>query len=313
MSAPKITRILCATDFTPFARRALGVALTLARRHDAEIQAVHVFQTTIPFAAGDVPYYPVTIPFSPAAKKAAAEELRQFVAAAADAGVPATMELLEGDPCTTILEKAVSGGADLIALGTHGRRGFDRWLMGSVAERILAKAHCHVLTVAAPPESAAGRPRPRTKPDRTRRILCALDLSEHSARTLAYASFLAARASARLSTLFVADELYPWGEPGEALSPDPFAEEFRMAREKEARAKLDALVPASAEGMGEIDRIVATGVPHREILRVAAEHGADLLVMGVHGRAALGVSFLGSTARHVVREAPCPVITVRPA
>jgi nucleotide-binding universal stress UspA family protein len=311
MSAPKITKILCATDFTPFARRALRIALTLARRHAAEIRVLHVYQTTIPFAAGDVPYYPVTVPFSPAARKAANDELGEFVAAAADAGVPATMEMVEGDPCATILERALSGGADLIALGTHGRRGFDRWLMGSVAERILAKAHCPVLTVAAEPETPSGWPRPRT-PATTRRVLCALDLSEHSARTLAYASFLAAAARARLSALYVAEELYPWSAPGEALSTVPFEGDFLEAREKRAAAELHALVPASAEGLGEIERIVVTGTPHREILRVAREHGADFIVMGVHGRPALGVSLLGSTARHVVREASCPVITVRP-
>jgi len=313
MSAPKISKILCATDFTPFARRALSAALQVARDHRAEIHAVHVFQVTVPFAAGDVPYYPVTVPVSPEARQAATSELREFVAAAADAGVAATMELLEGDPCSTILERARSTGSDLIALGTHGRRGFDRWLMGSVAERVLARAHCPVLSVAALPETPPGWPRPRTAPSSTRRILCALDLSEHSGRTLAYASFLAAAARARLCTLYVADEPYPWGEPGEALSTDPFREGSRRAREKEAEVRLHALVPASAEGIGEIERLVVTGTPHHEIVRIAAEHGADFLVMGVHGRAGLGVSLLGSTARHVVREAGCPVVTVRPA
>jgi nucleotide-binding universal stress UspA family protein len=310
---PRIAKILCATDFSPFARKALGVAISLARRHGAEIEALHVFQTAIPFAAGDTPYYPVVVPVDPAARKAAGDELGRFVAAAADAGVPASMELIEGDPCTVILDHARSGGADLIAMGTHGRRGFDRWLMGSVAERVLAKSHCPVLTVAAEPEAPAGWPRPPVLPVTTKRILCALDLSENSGRTLAYASFLAAAAHARLTVLTVAEEVHDWNAPGEALSGIPFEEEFRKRREKAALARLEALVPRSAEGLGEIDRLVVTGLAHREILRAAREHGADLIVMGVHARAALGVSLLGSTARHVVREALCPVITVRPS
>src|SRR5262249_9875666 len=145
----------------------------------------------------------------------------------------------------------------------------------------------------------------------TKRILCALDLSEHSARTLAYARFLALAAHARLCALTVVEDLLAWDMPG-ALSGAPLGAEIRAQREVEALKGLEALVPAKDEGLGEIDRIAVTGLGYLEILRAAREHGANLLVLGVHGRPALGVSLLGSTARHVVREAPCPMITVRP-
>jgi len=313
MSTPKISKILCPTDFSPFAGRALGAAISLARQHAAEIEAIHVFPIFVPFATGDVSYCSSVIPVDPAARKAASDELSRFVATARDAGVPASMAILEGDPFTVILDRAMVGGADLVAMGTHGRRGFDRWLMGSVAERMLAKSHCPVLTVAAlePGETSKGSRRPVSAG--LKRVLCALDLlSQHSAKTLAYASFLATKSRARLSVLYVTEELSGMGMPGEALSSAPFEREFRKHLEEEGRKKLEAFVPGSAEGIGEIERIVVSGEAHREILRTAYDHGSDLIVMGVHGRAALGVSMLGSTARHVVREAPCPVITVRP-
>jgi len=313
MSAPRISKILCPTDFSPFAGKALGVALGLARQHGAEVEAVHVFPVIAPVEVGYIPYFPQHTPVDPAARKAAADELGRFIAAAKDAGVPASMELLDGDPCTEILKEAESGGADLIAIGTHGRRGFDRWLIGSLAERLLAKSRCPVLTVAArEPEVPATGPRPPAQSASLKRILCALDLSEHSAKTLDYARFLAAAARARLTVLHVTEEFSERDTPGEALSSVPFEEEFRKQREAQGLKKLQALVPARAEGIGEIEQMAVSGRAYREILRVAREHGANLIVMGAHGHAALGISLLGSTARHVVRDSQCPVITVRP-
>jgi nucleotide-binding universal stress UspA family protein len=87
--------------------------------------------------------------------------------------------------------------------------------------------------------------------------------------------------------------------------------EYITLAEEEGRARLADAVPSQVRGSTIVDTVLAAGKPYREILRVAAEHRADLLVVGVHGRGALDRMFFGSTTQHLVRQASCPVLTLR--
>jgi nucleotide-binding universal stress UspA family protein len=87
--------------------------------------------------------------------------------------------------------------------------------------------------------------------------------------------------------------------------------EYIAMAEEDRRARLKDAIPESVRAYCAVDTVLATGKPYREILRVAAEDESDLIVIGIHGRGAADLLFFGSTAQHVVRQASCPVLTLR--
>lgn len=147
-----IRNILVPVDFSECSREALRQAGDLAKRLGAQLTLLHVWE--IP------PYIPpeamVGVPgqtaqtLSRTAHAHAEQQMRAFVDEAKTAGMPVDAELLEtGDPARTIVEVAERGGHDLIVIGTHGRTGFSHLLMGSVAEKVVRRAPCPVLSVRA--------------------------------------------------------------------------------------------------------------------------------------------------------------------
>jgi nucleotide-binding universal stress UspA family protein len=195
-------------------------------------------------------------------------------------------------------------------MGTHGRSGFDRLVLGSVTEKVLRKAECPVLTVPAhAPETV-----PAT-PVMFKRVLCSIDFSDSSMHALNYAMSLAQEADARLTVLHVmmydleveAPEMYETVLADRRLT----VADYRSRCEEYCRQRLQTAVPEAVRAYCAVETLLATGKPYREILRVAAEQQADLIVMGVHGRGAANLMAFGSTTQHVVRQATCPVLTLR--
>jgi nucleotide-binding universal stress UspA family protein len=87
--------------------------------------------------------------------------------------------------------------------------------------------------------------------------------------------------------------------------------EFQQHRRTDAAERLRAMIPANAREWCTPEELVITGKPHREIVRVAADTDADLIVMGVHGRGAVDLMVFGSATNEVLRAASCPVLTLR--
>jgi nucleotide-binding universal stress UspA family protein len=194
-------------------------------------------------------------------------------------------------------------------MGTHGRSGFERLLLGSITEKVLRKATCPVLTV------------PRRHPDAVpatpvlfKQILCPVDFSDCSMQALNYAMSLAQEADAHLTVVHVmaygldaTPDMYDTVITDDRLS----LADYRMRREEDARQRLKEAVPQTVAAYCRVDTMVSSGKPSREILRIAAEQQTDLIVIGVQGRGAADLMFLGSTTNHVVRAATCPVLTLR--
>jgi nucleotide-binding universal stress UspA family protein len=142
-------RIFCAVDFSPPSRRALRVAADLAARVDAKLTVLHV---------RDVPSVPIAelaaAPPPDAVERARYEAARLLESARLEAEALApgrvAAELLEGEPAWEVVKYAASRGADLLVVGTHGRTGVRRFMMGSIAERVLREAPCPVLAVREP-------------------------------------------------------------------------------------------------------------------------------------------------------------------
>ena len=201
-----------------------------------------------------------------------------------------------------ILEAAASLPADLIVLGTHGHSGFDHLLLGSVTERVLRRAPCPVLTV---PHLANSDTAQIVK---VQTILCGIDFSDASSHALEYTPVARAGGGRSARALHA---LEWFAETPQRLTDHFNVPEFRHALERDARAQLEALVPPAARTWCETEVIVGHGKAYKELLRVAAEQEAGLIVLGVRGRGAVDLLLFGSTTQHVVRGATCPVLTVR--
>jgi nucleotide-binding universal stress UspA family protein len=194
--------------------------------------------------------------------------------------------------------------ADLLVLGSHGRSGLQRWLMGSVTERVIRQAPCPTMVV--------GRRAPDTAPDKPVRfenILCPVDFSDGSMLALEHAIGLAEESDAHLSVLHVI-EVPPELREHEILK-DFNVDSVRAAAEADSLRRLRALIPEDARTYCTVDTAVREGAAFREILKAAAEKRADLIVMGLQGRGALDLLVFGSNTARVARGAPCPVLIVR--
>jgi nucleotide-binding universal stress UspA family protein len=305
-----IDRILCPIDFSETSRHALDHAATLARWYGAKLMLlyVHPALAVAPLAPG-LPLMPGVI-LSGEDRELVEARLESFAREEIGDQIPLTRHVLEGDAAREIRTFAQESGTQLIVLGTHGRSGFERLVMGSVAEKVMRTAACPVLTV--PPRTPERVPLPTSL---FRQVLCAIDFSECSMEGLRYALSIAQESGGLLTVVHVA-ELLPEDVPGFG-EPAPSAEHphtFRdyLAQAKAARAaQLDAAIPAGVRDYCTVDTVMASGKPYREILRLAAERASDLIVLGVHGRGAVDRFFFGSTTEHVARGATCPVLTIR--
>ena len=303
-----IQRILCPTDFSDFSRHAFDHAVAIAKWYGSTITLLHVC-TLVPIAAyapgsGVVPSAMLT----PEDREALLASLKHFAERKGDANVPVDVEIAEGHVVAEILDRAATLPADLLVLGTHGRSGFERLVLGSVTEKVLRKAACPVLSV--PRGVSDALP---ASPVESKRILCAIDFSDCSIHALNYAMSLAQEADAHLTVIHVI-ELPPAvpREPHENVLVGPLnLREYVAAAEEERRGRLRDAIPDSVRTYCTVDTVLPGGTPYREILRVASEEKSDLIVIGVHGRGGADLFFFGSTAQHVVRQASCPVLTLR--
>jgi nucleotide-binding universal stress UspA family protein len=298
----KIRTVLCPTDFSEFSRRAIEHAVAVARWNESKLTLLHVYPFLVPLA-GDAPYLPSGLPLDAETRARLLRDLETAAEPARAAGLDPALLLIEGDPSEEILRRARTLPADLIVMGTHGRRGLDRWMLGSVADRVVHKARCAVLTVPRPPEGVPPAPERLYQ-----RILCPVELSG-SENILETAFSIAHSAGGRLTLLHVLEDL-PQREAVARMAHLDWAT-FHDGLEQDARRRLRTAVANRPLHGCEVDEAVVAGKPHREILKIADTSGASLIVMGIHGHNPLARLFFGSTTFHVLRQAACPVLTVR--
>jgi len=276
--------ILCPTDFSELAASAFAESVRLARWFGAQVTVVHVVPVTASIV-GDMGYLPVVSGIDDVVRGATLRTLQEFVDATEHAGVPVALACREGNACEEIRRLAQETGAGLVVMGTHGRSGFRRLVLGSVTEAVLDHPPVPVLAV--------NRKLPQRK-GLYATVLCATDVSKGSARTVAVALAIAGDGSKRVTVLNVVEH---------------GVEAFRGSIEQAAVTALHGIIPEEARGVRRIDERVELGEADREILDVAAEEASDLIVMGTRGHGAFG-PFFGSTVRSVVRNATCPVMVV---
>jgi len=283
-----IHRVLIATDFSRFSDVALSFGLELAHEYQAKAYVVFVLPSDDFLIAGPDAYV--------AAKDAARRDLLELKAELRKTrsyreGEDYDLLLLEGDVAQSILDCARQKKVDVIVVGTHGRGGLGKMLMGSVAERVFRQSTAPVMTIGPHLRLSARGLAPRN-------ILVAADFTPASERAAHYASALAREHNAKLTMLHVLDHAELSGVADRA--------EVVQGIER----KLTDLLGKDAAGLQlccrvEIGKVVPT------ILRTEAEIDADLLVMGVRPWSGLLDRLMWPNAYEIVREAACPVLTVR--
>jgi universal stress protein A len=152
---PRLKKILVPVDYSDCSRVAMEYALFLAERFDAEIEVLHVAE--IPLGDEHTVVKPDTGEeqlLSELIMQQAVKEATEFLAPFVRATIPIEKSLLKGRPGKVIVEAAADRGADLLVMGTHGRSGFDRLIMGSVTERVLRSAPCPVVVVRHPDDES---------------------------------------------------------------------------------------------------------------------------------------------------------------
>ncbi len=280
MSIEGLQLILCPVDFSELSGLALRYADALAKCSGGKLSVVYAN-----------PFLPP--PFFDMAQVAELElQFRQWHASAVSSlrtfvnntlgarAAEVDCSVVEASPVDGILDGAAKTGADLVVVGTHGRSGVNRLMMGSVAERILRESSLPVLTVRgdslAPGEEL-----------RVRRLLCAVDDSGGARRALAWAVRMARCFGATVAVLHV--------------------------REKDAEhaiSDLDAWIPKAVRGQCEITSSVREGQAAEAIVAAAREARPDILIIGAHHRPFHDASVIGPTTVLVVRHSPCPVLSV---
>ena len=204
----------------------------------------------------------------------------------------------------SILSAAADEDADLIAMSTHGRSGISRWILGSVADKVLHSTHRPLLLVRA-------READERAPAAIDRIVVPLDGSELSLSVLPYVEEVAEALGASLILVHAVQPLDIY--PGSVTTPTPVGailddllahgQSFltRVAQEIEARGKV------------KVRSVVNIGFPVDEIVRIAQEVNAGLIGMATHGRSGAGRWIMGSMADAVVRRTNLPCLVIRPA
>src|ERR1700674_703426 len=285
-----LKNILFATDFSPAAEAALPYAIGLARQYGAKVHGLHVrFPAMYPIVGPEA--MPQVIEAAEEQAKFEAQQLHEMLAT-----IPHEVTVAEGDLWPTLKEMVDQQKVDLIVMGTHGRKGVSRALLGSAAEEVFRKASCPVLTVG-----------PHVSPNTERRlamkeILFATDFSPESLAALPFAVSLAQEHQSNLTLLNVTGK----PEVGELVHAGQYAESTLR--------RLQTLVPAGSELWCEPKCRVEKGPEAEKIIEVAIALGADLIVLGVRGpQGGVGAAthLLRSIAHHVVVQAQCPVLTVR--
>lgn len=295
-------RILCPCDFSPFSRRAFALSASLAARCDATLRALHVIAPAPSAPAARSAAAPAFAPQPSHDPLALAAQMRHFVEPAHAHGVHVEVLMAEGDIPEAILDVARAWPADLIVLGTRGLTGRGGWAVGSVTGRLLPRSPCAVLAV---PVTSRVEAEPIATP--FERILCPIDFSEPSGWALSHAVNLARASDAKLTLLHIVEWL---PEEGCGESVPLRIPEIHLDLTQESRDRMRRFAPPGAFAGCDHEELVATGQPHRAILRVCRERNVDLIVLGSHVRRAVDKALAGATLTHIVREAGCPILSV---
>ena len=303
ITALSLKNVLFATDFSFTSEAAFPYATAICRHFGSALHTAHVLSdTSLLMMTGGVDYVSMSTIYEDAHTEAK-EKLDQISGRLE--GIPHRNYVRHGQVWKNLAEIVEENEIGLIVLGTHGRTGVGKLLLGSVAEDILRHAPCPVLTVGPKVSGRAKLPEFQNRGRdlaplelELRQILFATNFTQNSALIALEAISLAEEFSARLTLLHVIEDYTQLGS-----RPGPIEDGIRQ---------LHDLIPKDAALQYLPETLLEFGSPADCILTAAAEREADMIVLGARTSAEVGTTHLPwSTAHHVIAQAHCPVLTIR--
>ena len=275
-----IKHILVPTDLSELGKTSARWAAMFQQRFTARVTVMHASEVYVPFDFGA--YAARRLQTTPEVRQRIVEEVSKFVTA--HFAQPESVETLivEQDPAQAVVETAKKIGADLIIMATHARKGWQRTLLGSVAEKVLHQSETAVMTV---------RPTEQAPSLQIARILCPVNFTPIGRMTLERSAALAEAFGAELQVVHMADH---WDEPNlDKLKSD-----------------MEKWILEVVKQPSRYSQYVAHGDAPEGVLRAAEEGKADLIVIGAQHKRFSDATVIGTTTERVVRFAKCPVYTI---
>jgi nucleotide-binding universal stress UspA family protein len=297
-----VKNVLFATDFSPTSESALPYAAAICRRFGSTLHTVHVLsEAGLLMMAGGVDYVSMGTIYEDAQNEAK-ERLDQI--SEHIEGIPHRNYVRHGQVWKTLANIIAENEVDLVVVGTHGRTGLGRLLLGSVAENILRHAPCPVLTVGPKVSGRAKLPelssrgRDLAPPElELKQIIFATNFARNAALAAGDAIALAQEFRAKLTLMHVIEDYTELGS-----EPGPIEDSLHQLRR---------LIPKSTQLQYAPETLLEFGNAPERILKAAAEREADMIILGARS-SEIGTTHLPwSAAHHVIAQARCPVLTIR--
>lgn len=296
-TSASIQTVFSACDFSETGDLALDHAIQMAKAHEARLVLGHVVEP--------IPLGPYPVLMAPENDLAIRDLARKRLDALADrvraAGVTADVRVDLGNPGSELVVMSEDEAADVFVIGTRGLTGFQHVLLGSVAEYVVRRSSCPVLTVHpgdAIPEAPA------------RTVIIPTDLSGYATHAVdAFVALFGDREKPDVVLTF-ADRTPPYLEPFRHDTLLKMHE--RDVVKEEIERRMAPVITHLRENGFNVETAVLDGDPVSVVTELATERNADLIVMNSNGRSAILNALLGKIAQRIVQHAPCPVLTVQP-
>jgi nucleotide-binding universal stress UspA family protein len=299
--------ILCPVDFSEFSLLALRYAKAIRRQYEAKLIVYHAVHTSGPLL--DLGTNEANI-ISQTKK-----ELEGIVHEIFDHDPNIEMIVNVANPTIGILDQAVLNNADLLIMGTHGRTGFEKYLMGSVTNKVLHHAQIPVLVVCHTKRNFFSN---HSRPIKIKKILCPVELKQGCLATRNLGFDLAQSYQSHIYFLHVVSPVITyvgsaWEKDAALLEIQKMSpvQEERDRRHHRASLKMRHFLQNYEETWCNIHKLITEGDPAAEILRMIEKHKIELVVMGHHSRMPLVEAVVGSVTHKIITHASCPVLVVR--
>ena len=295
----QFNKILCATDFSDFSNQTVSYGVALAKEFGASLIVCHVIDLSSVAIYGEFQLDPVG-----QQNRIMEDANAQLEALTGDQPVAWEPLITVGKAADEISRAVEEKSIDLVIAATRGRSGFKRLILGSVTETLMRTLTCPLLVVRSPEHEFVNPPEQEV---RLQKILVGCDFSPDSGLAFEYGLSLAQEFQAELHLAHVIE---PPVQPNLLIEETYVSGEIQEDYHNQLIQKLKDMVPGEAANWCAPQTSIMEGQPYEELVKYADTRDIDMIVLGVRGHGLVKTLFLGSTTDRVIRNSPCPVLSV---
>lgn len=295
----QFNKILCATDFSDFSNQTVSYGVALAKEFGASLIVCHVIDLSSVAIYGEFQLDPVG-----QQNRIMEDANAQLEALTGDQPVAWEPLITVGKAADEISRAVEEKSIDLVIAATRGRSGFKRLILGSVTETLMRTLTCPLLVVHSPEHEFVNPPEQEI---RLQKILVGCDFSSDSGLAFEHGLSLAQEFQAELHLAHVIE---PPVQPNLLIEETYVSGEIQEDYHNQLIQKLKDMVPGEAANWCTPQTSIMEGQPYEELVKYADTRDIDMIVLGVRGHGLVKTLFLGSTTDRVIRNSPCPVLSV---